>query len=216
MEYDIYGNIRSQTKGEQHFIPFRNQGQYEDVETGLYYNRFRYYSPESGAYISQDPIGLAGNNPNIYAYTHDSNTWIDPFGLSKFNPIEIFGRKVYQNTTDFVTGVPNFVDPVVGKTNPYAQAILDNGGSNLDLMKKGYAPIGTDGKQINLHHIIGIEPGPMIELLEDTHQKYSETIHAIIEDGRSFRKNKKLKRAYERFRKKYWKQRAKGFKVSCR
>ena len=42
------------------FIPFRYQGQYEDIETGLYYNRFRYYSPESGTYISQDPIRLAG------------------------------------------------------------------------------------------------------------------------------------------------------------
>jgi RHS repeat-associated protein len=57
-------------------------GQYEDIETGLYYNRFRYYSPDSGTYISQDPIGLSGNNPNLYAYTHDSNSQIDPFGLS--------------------------------------------------------------------------------------------------------------------------------------
>ncbi|MWP50488.1 RHS repeat-associated core domain-containing protein, partial [Gilliamella sp. Lep-s21] len=32
----------------------------EDVETGLYYNRFRYYNPETGLYISQDPIKLAG------------------------------------------------------------------------------------------------------------------------------------------------------------
>ena len=40
--------------------PFRYQGQYEDSETGLYYNRFRYYDPSTGAYISQDPIGLAG------------------------------------------------------------------------------------------------------------------------------------------------------------
>ncbi|MEN7547373.1 RHS repeat-associated core domain-containing protein [Rapidithrix thailandica] len=52
VEYDIYGNIRSQTKGAAHFIPFRNQGQYEDVETGLYYNRFRYYDGNSGMYIS--------------------------------------------------------------------------------------------------------------------------------------------------------------------
>ncbi|MDR1603073.1 MAG: RHS repeat-associated core domain-containing protein [Tannerella sp.] len=40
--------------------PFGYQGQYEDSETGLYYNRFRYYDPSSGAYLSQDPIGLAG------------------------------------------------------------------------------------------------------------------------------------------------------------
>ncbi len=67
--------------GESSLIPFRQLGQYEDSETGLYYNRFRYYSPETGTYISQDPIGLAGNNPNMYAYTFDSNSEVDLFGL---------------------------------------------------------------------------------------------------------------------------------------
>ncbi|TWP31700.1 hypothetical protein ETU08_00495, partial [Apibacter muscae] len=47
----------------------------------LDYNRFRYYNPETGQYISKDPIGLLGNNPNMYAYTYDSNTMIDLFGL---------------------------------------------------------------------------------------------------------------------------------------
>ena len=80
-EYDLYGNIHT-LGGEKGFIPFRYQGQYEDVETGLYYSRFRYYSPDSGTYISQDPIGLAGNNPNFYGYTFDTNTEVDVFGLA--------------------------------------------------------------------------------------------------------------------------------------
>ena len=63
------------------FIPFRYQGQYEDIETGLYYNCFRYYSPESGTYISQDPIRLAGGLA-FYGYVMDCNGWIDPWGLS--------------------------------------------------------------------------------------------------------------------------------------
>lgn len=50
-------------------------------ETNLCYNRFRYYSPETGTYLSQDPIGLAGNNPTLYAYVTDPNSWLDPFGL---------------------------------------------------------------------------------------------------------------------------------------
>ncbi|MBF7093090.1 type IV secretion protein Rhs [Flavobacterium sp. ALJ2] len=79
-DYDIYGGLR-EFKGDREFLPFRQLGQYEDVETGLYYNRFRYYNPETGVYISQDPIGLAGNNPNFYAYVHDSNRMVDPFGL---------------------------------------------------------------------------------------------------------------------------------------
>ena len=83
VEIDIYGRIREDTFNNKPFIPFRQLGQYEDKELdGLYYNRFRYYDSNTGTYISQDPIGLAGNNPNLYAYTHDSNTWVDPFGLN--------------------------------------------------------------------------------------------------------------------------------------
>ncbi|MGE7911734.1 RHS repeat-associated core domain-containing protein [Lysinibacillus xylanilyticus] len=69
--------------GEKDFIPFRYQGQYEDVEIGLYYNRFRYYDPEQGNYTQVDPIGLAGGNPTLYGYVNDPNSWIDIFGLSK-------------------------------------------------------------------------------------------------------------------------------------
>ena len=77
-ELDIYGNAIA---GDSSFIPFLYQGQYYDEEIGLAYNHFRYYSPDSGTYISQDPIRLAGNNPNIYAYVFDSNIQVDVFGL---------------------------------------------------------------------------------------------------------------------------------------
>jgi RHS repeat-associated protein len=60
--------------------PFKYQGQYEDEETGLYYNRFRYYDPSIGAYLSQDPIGLAGGN-RFYEYSFNTNLIIDPLGL---------------------------------------------------------------------------------------------------------------------------------------
>ena len=63
-------------------MPFRYQRQYEDQELDkLYYNQFRYYDSNTGTYINQAPIWLAGNNPNFYAYTHDSNTMVDPWGL---------------------------------------------------------------------------------------------------------------------------------------
>ncbi|MBS5613488.1 MAG: hypothetical protein KHX29_05385 [Prevotella buccalis] len=144
---DIYGDVL-ELRGKRDFILFRFQGQYEDGETGLYYNRFRYYDPNSGTFISQDPISILGGF-NIYAYVHDVNSWVDVFGLSKYSPIEVLGRKVYQNSADFGGGVPTFVDPIVGKTNPTVQKLLDAGASNYDLMSKGYAPIGIDGKQIN-------------------------------------------------------------------
>ena len=66
--------------GRAQDCPFRYQGQYEDVETGLYYNRFRYYDPEVGMYISQDPAKLRGGG-KLYSYVDNPNTHIDPLGL---------------------------------------------------------------------------------------------------------------------------------------
>jgi RHS repeat-associated protein len=80
-ELDIYGRIRTFDGRSLNSCPFRFQGQYEDAETGLYYNRFRYYDPSIGCYLSQDPIGLAGGNPTLYGYVKDTNSWIDPLGL---------------------------------------------------------------------------------------------------------------------------------------
>ncbi len=82
MMLDVYGKVMDESRGDRTLVPFRYQGQYEDEETGLYYNRFRYYSPDMGMYISSDPIGLAGNNPTLYGYVQDINTWIDQYGLS--------------------------------------------------------------------------------------------------------------------------------------
>ena len=64
---------------EQHL---RFQGQYFDVETGLRYNRSRYYDKDVGRFVSQDPIGLAGGY-NVYQYTPNPTGWIDPLGLCK-------------------------------------------------------------------------------------------------------------------------------------
>ncbi|MDR6982706.1 RHS repeat-associated protein [Rheinheimera pacifica] len=60
--------------------PIRFQGQYFDNESGLHYNHFRYYDPETGCFISQDPIGLLGGI-NHYQYAPNHINWIDPLGL---------------------------------------------------------------------------------------------------------------------------------------
>ena len=61
--------------------PIRFQGQYHDEETGLHYNRYRYYDPHSGRFVSKDPIGLLGGN-NLHQYAPNPNEWVDPYGLA--------------------------------------------------------------------------------------------------------------------------------------
>ncbi|MBH0059408.1 hypothetical protein I6F65_20950, partial [Pseudoalteromonas sp. SWXJZ94C] len=61
--------------------PIRFQGQYLDEESGLHYNRYRYYSPKQQRFINQDPIGLVGGI-NHYQYAPNPINWVDPFGLT--------------------------------------------------------------------------------------------------------------------------------------
>ncbi|MDR0235377.1 RHS repeat-associated core domain-containing protein [Acinetobacter sp.] len=71
----------------------RFQGQYYDKETGLHYNRYRYYEPYSARYVSKDPIGLFGGLHST-KYVSDPNQWIDPMGLMAGNN----KRDPFQNT----------------------------------------------------------------------------------------------------------------------
>ncbi|HBW0987463.1 TPA: RHS repeat-associated core domain-containing protein, partial [Klebsiella aerogenes] len=60
-------------------------------ETGLHYNRHRYYDPEIAGFISQDPIGLAGGL-NVYQYAPNPLGWVDPWGLTS---VDATGYSVY-------------------------------------------------------------------------------------------------------------------------
>lgn len=65
--------------------PFRFPGQYYDTETGLHYNYFRYYNPQTGRYITPDPIGLEGGI-NLFLYVEANPvSWMDPWGLIHYN-----------------------------------------------------------------------------------------------------------------------------------
>ncbi|MFG3038762.1 putative T7SS-secreted protein [Streptomyces sp. NPDC048330] len=67
------------------YTPLRFPGQYFDPESGLHYNYFRYYDPESARYLSQDPLGLTPA-PNPATYIPNPHTWSDPLGLGPCPP----------------------------------------------------------------------------------------------------------------------------------
>jgi RHS repeat-associated protein len=77
---DPWGNTQEEFNPRGINQDIRLPGQYHDKETGLYYNRHRYYDPRIGSYINQDPIGLWGGG-NLYGYPLDPLRGIDALGL---------------------------------------------------------------------------------------------------------------------------------------
>lgn len=81
---------------------------------------------------------------------------------------------------------------------------LDSGMTNLELMKKGNAPKGIDGESVNLHHSIQADDSPIVELSKTMHIQYSNLIHinpSTIPSGVD-------RSAFDNWRKKYWRARA--------
>jgi len=79
-QYKAYGNL---ALNDVDYIEnnLRFQGQYFDEESGLHYNRHRYYDPGTARFTTVDPIGLLGGTNN-YQYAPNPTGWIDPLGLS--------------------------------------------------------------------------------------------------------------------------------------
>ncbi|WP_412531073.1 RHS repeat-associated core domain-containing protein [Flavobacterium columnare] len=149
----MYGGLRnfsSPINLTPDFIPFRQLGQYEDPELeGLYYNRFRYYDCSIGNYISQDPIGLAGNNPTFYGYVHDSNSWVDPFGLMANFPTNI----TFAGSSDLY--------PVTGNQKNIVEIVM-TGDRDADFTRAykeaGISKQAMKGQGYTWHHVHDFDP----------------------------------------------------------
>ncbi|EJE6849140.1 RHS repeat protein, partial [Escherichia coli] len=86
-EYDEWGNLLNEENPHQLQQLIRLPGQQYEEESGLYYNRHRYYDPLQGRYITQDPIGLEGGW-NFYQYPLNPISNIDPLGLETLKCIK--------------------------------------------------------------------------------------------------------------------------------
>ena len=120
--YTGWGRLKNETNvtGTTH-QPFRLQNQYADRETGLHYNFFRYYEPDAGRFVNQDPIGL-WSGENFYQFAPNNHIWIDPLGVSLRkgkHAIErqLQGRNVGNVTNDLINArdADIFVQPSDGR-----------------------------------------------------------------------------------------------------
>jgi len=82
VKYDAFGNIRGQSNSS--LTPhFAYTGREWDPDAGLYYYRARWYDPKTGRFVSEDPIGFAGGDANLYRYVVNRPlNFIDPTGCS--------------------------------------------------------------------------------------------------------------------------------------
>lgn len=78
--------------------PLRFPGQYHDNETGLHYNLLRTYDPNTGRYLTPDPLGLAPA-PNPNTYVNNPTAWFDPLGLAPCSiERDSDGNEIYYRT----------------------------------------------------------------------------------------------------------------------
>ncbi|WP_433942616.1 T7SS effector LXG polymorphic toxin [Bacillus velezensis] len=123
----------------------------------------------------------------------------------KYGAVEIDGKvKVKGQIRDVSRRVYTLKDIDINQKTP-------KGKTNLELMKDGKSPYAKDGTQINLHHLIQEESGPLLEIPNSLHTKYSDVIHGLKGNGESFRNDVYLEKQYNNFKTRYWKWRAKQY-----
>ncbi|MFU3619049.1 RHS repeat-associated core domain-containing protein [Pseudomonas paraeruginosa] len=136
--------------------PIRFQGQYHDEESGLYYNRYRYYLPEAGRYASQDPLGLGGGpNPYTYALNAPSVAY-DPTGL--IIPLVVIGAFAARAAIGAALGAGIELGMQTGKQ--VLGQMKDNWDNDRDLTDIKWKCIDINWKHVGASAAIGtVAPG---------------------------------------------------------
>ncbi len=177
--------------------PIRFQGQYADEEIGLHYNRFRYYDPEIGRYISPDPLGIRADL-NAYKYGDNAIGDVDPLGLAPHRATATLGGKKLTNS---VTGSDDFLSGWSGKTydnyDPYIYDIKDKGATfgtcyrechsefkiMRELQKQKDKGVNLKGKTVKIHGDKRSCPNCAAALEEFAQANQMKIIYTSDEDG---------------------------------
>ena len=127
-EYDEWGHQLNEENPHHLFQPYRLPGQQYDDESGLCYNRYRYYEPLQGRYITQDPIGLNGGW-NLYKYPLNPINYADPLGLA----VDINHFPVNEDIRNYAEKVWNNPNIITIGTHGDPQSVYDENYNKIDV-----------------------------------------------------------------------------------
>jgi RHS repeat-associated protein len=151
----------SPTPGSTITTPFRSPGQIADDDVGLHYNRYRYYDPETGHYISPDPIGVDGGT-NLYMFGPNPIAWFDLLGWQHQLTSDVYGpdgnalpvpwnRPTGNTDGNYASGARPWPDPAPANAQAPSVHTERQFLRDAERYQRQNGPDSLNGAQANLH-----------------------------------------------------------------
>jgi len=193
-----------------------NSSQYggrENDSTGLYYNRARYYSPRLQRFISEDPLGFATGDTNLYAYVSNGPfNWSDPLGLDKEGGSWLDALQTALDVAGFIPGIGDALDLVNGVISlgrgDYVGAGL-SAAAAIPLLGDAANAAGIARRATRFHHVFpqASDLARKFAKAGIDIDKYTlelpEAVHRCIHSGKGFGRGGKWNKAWKDFFEKY-------------